>query len=84
MVSYFYAWTPFVLVGTVAILALPWLGLFALLVVALVAFAALAALAWAVIVAPYLIIRSIGHRWHGRTVAHRPSPVLSLVERERA
>ena len=84
MVRYFYALTPFVTVGTVSILALPWLGLVALLVFALVALGALAALAWAIVVAPYLLIRSIGRRWHGRSLAYQPSAALSLAQRERA
>jgi hypothetical protein len=46
MVRYFYAWTPLVIVGTVVLLSLPWLGLIALMIASLVALAALAALAW--------------------------------------
>ena len=52
MVRYFYAWTPLVIVGTVVLLSLPWLGLIALVVFALVALAALAALAWAIVFVP--------------------------------
>ena len=74
MVRYFYALTPLVIVGTVFILSLPWLGLAALLVFALVALAALAALAWAIVVAPYLLVRSVARRWHGRSVAYQPQP----------
>jgi hypothetical protein len=84
MVRYFYALTPLAIVGTVGILSLPWLGLVALMTFALVALVALGALAWAIIVAPYLLIRSIGRRWHGRSVAHQPSAALSLAEHERA
>jgi len=84
MVRYFYAWTPLVIVGTVVLLSLPWLGLIALMIFALVALVALAALAGAIVAAPYLLIRSIGRRWHGRSVAHQPSAALSLAERERA
>ena len=96
MVRYFYALTPLVIVGTVFILTLPWLGLAALLVFTLVALAALAALAWAIVVAPYLLVRSIARRWHGRSLAYQPQPgtyqpgayhpsaALSLVPRERA
>ena len=84
MFRYFYSLTPLVIVGTVLILSLPWLGLFALMVFALVALAALAALAWAIVVAPYLLIRSIGRRWHGRSLAYQPSAALSLAQRERA
>jgi len=84
MVRYFYAWTPLVIVGTVTFLSLPWLGLIALMIFALVALVTLAALAWAIVAAPYLLIRSIGRRWHGRGVAHQRSAALSLAERERA
>ena len=96
MVRYFYALTPLVIVGTVFILSLPWLGLAALLVFTLVALAALAALAWAIVVAPYLLVRSVARRWHGRSIAYQPQPgtfqsgayqpsaALSLVPRERA
>ena len=83
MARYFYAWTPLVIVGTVLLLGLPWLGLVALIVFALVALAAMAALAWAIVAGPYLLIRTIGRRWHRRNVAYRPSAALTLVERER-
>ena len=59
MVRYFYAWAPLAIVGTVVLLALPWLGLIALLVVALVA---LPALAIAIVFAPYVLIRAISRR----------------------
>ena len=81
---YFYAWTPFVIVGTVVLLSLPWLGLIALMVLALVALVALAALASAIVAVPYVLVRSIGRRWQARGVVHQPSPALSLAERERA
>jgi hypothetical protein len=80
MVRYLYAWTPLVIVGTVAILALPWLGLIALVIFSLFALAALAALAWALVAAPLAVGRAIGHRWHGRSAAPQPSPALSLAE----
>ena len=83
MVRYFYALTPLVIVGTVFILSLPWLGLVALMVVALIALGALGALAWAIVAAPYLLIRAIGRRWHGRAVAHQPRAALSLAEGKR-
>jgi len=51
MVRYFYAWTPLVVVGTVVILSLPWLGLIAFMIAALVAVAAPVALAWATVAA---------------------------------
>ncbi len=79
MVRYFYAWTPFFLVGTAVLLSLPWLGPVALVTFAFIALVALAALAWAIVAAPYLLIRAIAHRWHEPTVAHRPSAALSLL-----
>ena len=62
MVRYFYAWIPFVAVGTLFLLSLPWLGLIALLIVALVA---LPALALAIVVVPYMAVRAIGHQLRG-------------------
>jgi hypothetical protein len=66
MVRYFYLWTPLVIVGTVVLLSLPWLGLIALMVVALVA---LLVLALALVVVPYLLIQAISRRWQSRTGA---------------
>ena len=84
MVRYFYALTPLVILGTVFILSLPWLGLVALMVLVLVALGALGAIAWALVAVPYLLIRSIGRRWHSRSVAPQPIAALSLAERDRA
>src|SRR5438067_12208250 len=64
MVRYFYAWTPLLIVGTICILSLPWLGLIALMIVLLVA---LPAFAFAIVSVPYLLGRSITRRWHGRS-----------------
>lgn len=69
MVRYFYAWTPLVIIGTVVLLSLPWLGMIALMIVSLVALAALAALALAIVFVPYMLSRAIGRRWHSRTSA---------------
>ena len=84
MVRYFDAWTPLVIVGTVALLSLPWLGLIALVIFALVALAALAALAWAIVFVPYMLGRAVSHHWQDGRVAHRPTPALSLAERRNA
>ena len=62
MVRYFYAWTPAFIVGTLCILALPWLGLIALFVVALVM---LPALAWAIFFVPYMLVQAIRGGLHG-------------------
>lgn len=68
MVRYWYAGTPLVIVGTVAILALPWLGLIALMAVLLAAVGVLGALVWATLSALY----ALAHSALGRTVP-RPS-----------
>jgi hypothetical protein len=82
MVRYFYAWTPLVVVGTVVLLALPWLGLIALVIVSL---ALLAALAWAVIFVPYTLSRAISRRWQSRSGASpRTAPVLSPARQQGA
>jgi hypothetical protein len=80
MVRYFYAWTPFFIVGTICILALPWLGLVALVVAALVAVGALAAVAWAIVYVPFMLSRAISRRWHSQSVASPgTAPALSPV-----
>jgi hypothetical protein len=75
MVGYFYAWAPLVIVGTVVLLALPWLALIALFVFALAAVAALAALAWATVAAPYLLGRSVYRHFHEPTTASARNPI---------
>jgi hypothetical protein len=84
MVRYFYAWTPLVIVGSVVLLTLPWLGLIALMVFALAALAGLAALVWAVVAAPLAIARAVGRRWRQRGGVDRARAALSLAERESA
>jgi hypothetical protein len=76
MVRYFYAWTPLLIVGTICILSLPWLGLIALMIVSLVA---LPAFALAIVSVPYLLGRTITRRWHGRREAvRRAAPALPV------
>ena len=78
MVRYLYAWTPLVIVGTVVLLSLPWLGLIALMIVSLGALVALAGLAWAIVLMPYMLGRAIIRRWHSRSGASpRTAPALS-------
>jgi hypothetical protein len=77
MVRYLYAWTPLVLVGTVALLTLPWLGMIALVILSLVALAALAALAWAIVFAPYMLGRSIYRHWHEPSAVGQRIPTPS-------
>jgi hypothetical protein len=85
MVRYFYAWTPLVIVGTVVLLSLPWLGLIALMVVSLVALAALAALAWAIVSVTSMLSRAISRRWHIRSGASpRTEAALSPARRQDA
>src|SRR5213592_4090012 len=64
MVRYFYAWTPLVILGTVVLLSMPWLGVIALMIVALVALVMLAALACAIVLVPYSVSRAISRRRH--------------------
>ena len=83
MLRYFYSVAPLVISGSVVLLALPWLGLIALMVFALVGFAALVALAWAIVFVPYTLGRTISRRLHpGR--GHRPSTAQPLAERRNA
>ncbi len=83
MVRYFYAWTPLVIVAAVFLLAMPWLGLIALMVLAIVALVPLAALAWAVVFVPYTLSRAIRRRWHTRSGAgRRTAPALSAAARQ--
>jgi hypothetical protein len=82
MVRYFYAWTPLVIVGTVVLLSLPWLGLIALMIVSLVA---LAVLALAVVFVPYMLSEAISRRWHSRSAASpRTAAALSPARRQNA
>ena len=81
MVRYFYAWTPLVIIGTVVLLAAPWFGLIALMIVSL---AALAVLAWAVVYVPYRLSRAIGRRWHSGSSSPRTAPVLSPATHQNA
>jgi hypothetical protein len=75
MVRYFYAWTPLVVVATVVLLSLPWLGLIALMLVALVA---LPALALAIVLAPYMLIQALSRRLQSHSVGTpRPAAVVS-------
>jgi hypothetical protein len=76
MFRYFYAWTPLVFVATLVLLALPWLGLIALMIVSLVA---LPALAFALLLAPYMLVHAISRRLQGRRSARRPAVVLAAT-----
>jgi hypothetical protein len=82
MVKYFYAWTPFVIVGTVVLLTLPYLGLFALLVVLLLPLVALASLAWAVVFVSSMLSRAASGRWHSSSAAS-PATAAALAPARR-
>jgi hypothetical protein len=84
MSRYVAALPPLIVVGAVAILALPWLGLLALLLAALAVLAGLGALAWSIVVGLQAVGRAIGRRWHERNLAPQPSSAVSLAERRRA
>lgn len=86
MARYYYTLVPVVIAGTVVLLALPWLGLIALVVFALAALGALAALVWAIVFVPYALVRALGRRWHMRsdTSPGTAAATLSLVERDDA
>lgn len=84
MVRYFYTWTPLVIVGAVVFLALPWLGVIALLVASL---AMVAAVAGAFVVVPYRVGRAVGRRVHSATharvqTASAQVPALSPARRQ--
>jgi hypothetical protein len=84
MVRYFYSSIPVVIVATLALLSLPWLGLIALAVFGLVALGAVAALTMALVAIPAAVVRAIGRgrREHGHV--DRPRAALSLAERQNA
>lgn len=80
MVPYFYKLTPLSILGVICILALPWLGLIALMVVALVG---LPATAFVIVWVPYRLVRAaIGRGWHGLSSAQRqPAAAFSVIAR---
>ena len=81
MLSYCYAWTPLVILMTVVLLSLPWLGLIALFVFSLLVLGLLAALAWTVIWVPRTLSLAVRNRWRVRKSASRrtaTAPGLSL------
>src|SRR5262245_47316967 len=72
MARYFYSWTPLVVVGTVVLFALPWLGLLALMLFVLVVLATL-------VLVPYALGRAASGLWHLRTTAS-PRPVAVMAQ----
>jgi hypothetical protein len=59
MANYFYKWAPLLIVGTVVLLGLPWLGLLALIFVVTVLLGALAALGLAIVSAIAALSRTV-------------------------
>jgi hypothetical protein len=74
MARYFYAWLPLVLVGTIVILACPWLALIALAGALLAVVSALGALA----VATFGAFRALGRAAFGSVPLHSPELSESL------
>jgi hypothetical protein len=81
MVAYFYKLTPLFLVGTLCILALPWLGLIALFVVGVVVLLAAACL---FVYLPYKLVQAVGRAQSHSRVEPRPVAVLSVATRQPA
>jgi Flp pilus assembly protein TadB len=82
--AYGLEWTPgLVLLGTVLVLPLvPGLALIGLVVVALAAVAALVALAGAILVAPYLLVRSLrGRRAERHQSTEGSAPMATGIAR---
>ena len=75
MVRYFYGWIPLLVVGTLVLLSLPWLGLIALVVLPLVV---LGTLAWLTVSVAYALNRAFDRLWHGDGGAS-PQPALALA-----
>ena len=73
MLSYCYSWTPLVILMTVVLLALPWLGLIALFVFSLLLFGLLATLVWTVIWVPRTVTLAVRDRWRAHHGASRPA-----------
>jgi membrane protein implicated in regulation of membrane protease activity len=79
MMRYWYSLTPLVVVLTVFPLALPWLGLIALMLFALIALAALGTLAWGIVFVPHMVVRAVGRRRHSRRGTRRQPATLSAA-----
>jgi hypothetical protein len=73
MLSYCFAWTPLVILMTLGLLALPWFGLIALMILSVIVAGTVAALAWTIVSVPRTLGPAIRQRWQARTVASRPA-----------
>ena len=69
MLTYCYAWTPIVLIASFSVLAVPWLGFLALLVLVAGALVLVAGLISAIVWAPVTLGRAIRRRWIARIQA---------------
>ena len=77
MLSYCYAWTPIVIIGSFSVLAIPWLGLLALLVLVTGALVLVGGLISAIVWVPLTLGRAIRRRWIARI---RASEQLDGIE----
>jgi VIT1/CCC1 family predicted Fe2+/Mn2+ transporter len=82
MVRYLYSVAPLVIVGAVVLLAVPWLALIALVILALATLIALGALASAIVFVPYKLSRAIGRHWQSESHTQTSGPALSIAERK--
>ena len=81
VLSYCFSWTPLVILMTVVLLALPWLGLIALFVFSLLVLGLLATLVWTVIWVPRRLSLAVRNRWRVPDNASRaavPAEALSV------
>ena len=79
MLRYWYSFTPLVFVFALTPLALPWLGLIALMLFAFVALGAVGALAWGIVFVPYAVVRTgVRHR-HSRMGTKRQPATVSAT-----
>lgn len=79
VLSYCYSWTPLVILMTVVLLALPWLGLIALFVFSLLVLGLLATLAWTVISVPRRLSLAVRNRWGARDSASLPAATATAL-----
>jgi hypothetical protein len=79
MVRYFFAWTPLVIVGTVVLLSLPWLGGIALLVVFVVVLTPVAALVWAAVSLARMATRAVSRSLHFHSGASAPPVAAARI-----
>jgi hypothetical protein len=70
MVRYWYARTPLLVLGTVVLLSIPWLGVLAVMVVALAALAALAAAVRVTVSVMSTLARTMTRPWHAPSGAY--------------